>query len=58
MEPSVGDPGEASARERAGIIDSAGWGVLFVWVGFVWMAGHGWGNRLLGSRRPCAQRRT
>jgi hypothetical protein len=38
-----------TGRVSAAMIDSAGWGVLFIWVGIALVANVGWGVALLGT---------
>lgn len=35
-------------REKAGKIDSLGWGVLFIWIGIAFLADLGWSIGVLG----------
>jgi hypothetical protein len=38
-----------TGRVSAAMIDSAGWGVFFIWVGIALVANVGWGVALLGT---------
>lgn len=49
MDTSGTDRGSAPDRASIAKIDSAGWGVFFVWVGVSLAADVGWGIALLGA---------
>ena len=40
---------ESQESKKAGLIDAAGWGVLFIWIGAAALANLGWSMGLLGT---------
>jgi hypothetical protein len=49
MNTGNGDRVTEAGRVSAAMIDSAGWGVFFIWVGIALVANVGWGVALLGT---------